>query len=300
MWLGRAGGWWLGVTGYWQSVTGPRPITTLSSPPHRPTTPPPHCKTYKTQNLANLLAGRALSVQKHDEVFTIWLSVFFTQALFPWSTHWLQSKWKQHKWAANFALKLFYLWYVFGKKKVDTLGCGIWQALLTLVDDGVNAVQAMPEAGGWQLKWGRHGKYISGHKANIFQETQKRHFCLLYIHNSHPSHFYIENQHTMCGSLRGDTSVMMIMSVNDSTPSFCRRNKGKTREEWRELIWVDYTNSNRGMVDIISRPGGLTTAQSEQLPPVHAKKKYNSLEVFPRRSVRHCALHSLFSICTSV
>ena len=157
----------------------------------------------------------------------------------------------------------------------------------------------MPEAGGWQLKWGRHGKYISGHKANIFQETQKRHFCLLYIHNSHPSHFYIENQHTMCGSLRGDTSVMMIMSVNDSTPSFCRRNKGKTREEWRELIWVDYTNSNRGMVDIISRPGGLTTAQPEQLP-VHAKKKYNSLEVFPRKCVRHCTLHSLFiSICTA-
>ena len=92
--------------------------------------------------------------------------------------------------------------------------------------------------------------------------------------------------------------MMMIMSVNDSTPSFCRRNKGKTREEWRELIWVDYTNSNRGMVDIISRPGGLTTAQPEQLP-VHAKKKYNSLEVFPRRSVRHCALHSLFSICTA-
>ena len=181
---------------------------------------------------------------------------------------------------------------VFGEEKEDTLGSGTWQALLTLVDDGVNAVQAMPEAGGWQLKWGRHGKYISGHKANIFQETQKRHFCLLYIHNSHPSHFYIENQHTMCGSLRGDTSVMMIMSVNDSTPSFCRRNKGKTREEWRELIWVDYTNSNRGMVDIISRPGGLTTAQPEQLP-VHAKKKYNSLEVFPWRSVRHCAACSL-------
>lgn len=59
--------------------------------------------------------------------------------------------------------------YVFGKKKVDTLGCGIWQALLTLVEDGVNAGQAMPEAA-------RADNWNEGDMESIFQDTRQIYF----------------------------------------------------------------------------------------------------------------------------
>ena len=56
--------------------------------------------------------------------------------------------------------------YVFGRKKVDTLGCGIWEALLTLVEDGVNAGRAMPEAAAADNS-------NEGDMENIFQDTRQ-------------------------------------------------------------------------------------------------------------------------------
>ena len=69
VWLGRAlRGWWLGVTGYWQSVTGPRPITTLSSPPHSPTTLHAHLLTQNIASANTLVLGQLLLL-----VQTTWL-----------------------------------------------------------------------------------------------------------------------------------------------------------------------------------------------------------------------------------
>ena len=79
-----------------------------------------------------------------------------------------------------------------------------------------------------------------------------------------------------CGSSWRDSSVMtFIIPANVLTPSFCWRNKGETwGEHWRLVIWVDYTNSNRGLaLDIISwLLGGPTTAQCPaSIPACYAK-----------------------------
>ena len=171
--------------------------------------------------------------------------------------------------------------YVFGRKKVDTLGCGIWEALVTLVEDGVNAGRAMPEAAAADNS-------NEGDMENIFQDTrQNRHKrdigrfgilrCPLLCFWGFVVLVTISDFLLVCMLLICWKSWILrrwIKSVDHYKPSHLwwrsswlsmfqlHPSVEETKEDWRLVIWVDYTNSNRGLaLDIIScLPGGPTTA----------------------------------------